>query len=40
VRAWNRQMNRNRTRINWKFDRKAARSRFGYKRTSITRSQN
>jgi hypothetical protein len=40
VRAWNRQMNRNRTPINWKFDRKAARSQFGYKRKSITRSQN
>jgi len=39
VRAWNRQMNRNRTRINWKFDRKAARRQFGYKRKSITRSR-
>ena len=40
VRAWNRQMNRNRTRINWKFDRKAARCQFGYKRKSIKRSKN
>ena len=40
VRAWNRDINRNRTRINWKFDRKAARKKFGYKRKSITRSQN
>jgi hypothetical protein len=40
VRAWNRQMNRNRTRINWKFDRKAARRQFGYKRKSIKRSKN
>jgi DDE superfamily endonuclease len=40
VRAWNRQMNRNHTRINWKFDRKAARRQFGYKRKSIKRSEN
>ena len=26
-------MNRARTKINWKFDRKAARRKFGYKRT-------
>ena len=38
VQAWNRQMNRNRTRINWKFDRKAARRQFGYKRNVIKRS--
>jgi len=30
-RAWNRRMNRDRTRIHWKFDRKAARRKFGYK---------
>jgi hypothetical protein len=30
-RAWNRRMNRDRIRINWKFDRKAARRKFGYK---------
>jgi hypothetical protein len=40
VKAWNRQMNRNRTRINWKFDRRAARRQFGYKRKSIKRSEN
>jgi hypothetical protein len=40
VRAWNRRMNHNRTRINWKFDRKAARRQFGYKRKQITRSWN
>jgi hypothetical protein len=40
VRAWNRQMNRNQTRINWKFDRKATRRQFRYKRKSITRSVN
>jgi transposase len=38
VRAWNRDINRRRTRINWKFDRKAARKKFGYKRKPIRRS--
>lgn len=38
VRAWNRGMNRNRIRINWKFDRRAARRKFGYKRNSFKRS--
>ena len=38
VRAWNRGMNRNRIRINWKFDRRAARHKFGYKRNSFKRS--
>jgi hypothetical protein len=37
--AWNRRVNRARTRINWKFTRKAARRKFGYKRKSFTRSQ-
>jgi hypothetical protein len=32
-------MNRARTKINWKFDRKTARRRFGYKRKPSTRSQ-
>jgi hypothetical protein len=40
VRAWNRGINRRRTQINWTFDRKAARRRFGYKRKSIRRSKN
>ena len=31
--AWNRRMNRNRVKINWKFTRKAARRKFGYNRT-------
>ena len=31
TRAWNRQLNRKRVRINWKFDRKQARKKFGYK---------
>ena len=39
TRAWNRRMNRARIKINWKFDRKAARSKFGYKRKSFKRSQ-
>jgi transposase len=32
ARAWNRRMNRNRVKINWTFDRKSARRKFGYKR--------
>jgi hypothetical protein len=32
-------MNRSHTRIHWKFDRKAARRKFGYKRNSFKRSQ-
>ncbi len=39
VRAWNRHVNRHRTRINWKFDRRAARRQFGYKRNFIKRSK-
>jgi len=31
-------MNRARTKINWTFDRKAARRKFGYKKDSFTRS--
>ena len=38
-RAWNRRMNRNRTKINWKFDRKEARRKFGYKKHSFKRSE-
>jgi hypothetical protein len=38
VTAWNRDVNHRRTRINWKFDRKTARRKFGYKRKSIKRS--
>jgi hypothetical protein len=30
-RAWNRRMNRDRVKINWRFDRRAARRKFGYK---------
>ena len=38
ARAWNRYINRARTKINWKFDRKAARRKFSYKRNSSARS--
>jgi hypothetical protein len=34
-RAWNRRMNRSPIKINWKFDRKAARRKFAYKRKSF-----
>ena len=37
-RAWNRRMNRDRININWKFDRKTARRKFGYKRNYSKRS--
>jgi hypothetical protein len=37
-RAWNHRMNRDRIKINWKFDRRAARRKFGYKRKSFKRS--
>ena len=39
TRAWNRRMNRDRVHINWKFDRQAARRKFGYKRKPFKRSQ-
>ena len=39
VRCWNAQANRDRTRIAWKFTRKAARAKFGYKRTISKRSR-
>jgi hypothetical protein len=38
-RAWNRRMNRDRITINWKFDRRAARRKFGYKSQSFKRSK-
>jgi len=38
TRAWNRRMNRDRVHINWKFDRQAARRKFGYKSKSFKRS--
>jgi hypothetical protein len=39
-RAWNRRMNRDRIKINWKFDDTAARRKFGYKSKSFARSKN
>lgn len=38
-RAWNVRMNRDRIKINWKFDRKTARRKFGYKKYSFKRSK-
>ena len=40
AKAWNKDANRRRVRINWQFDRKSARRRFGYKRKSTRRSEN
>ena len=37
--VWNRRVNRERVKIDWKFDRKAARRTLGYKRPVITRSE-
>ena len=39
AKAWNRRMNRDRVKIAWKFDRRAARCKFGYKRNPFTRSK-
>jgi len=39
AKAWNCRMNRERVKINWKFDRRAARRKFGYKCQSFTRSK-
>jgi DDE superfamily endonuclease len=39
ARAWNHRMNRDRVKINWKFDRRAARRKFGYKCKPFTRSK-
>jgi hypothetical protein len=39
-RAWNRRINSAQTKINWKFTRKKARSKFGYEQNSFKRSQN
>ena len=38
-RAWNRRVNRARIKINWQFDRRAARRKFGYKQNSFKRSK-
>ena len=39
VKGWNDQANHDRTRIQWKFTRKAARTKFGYKRNISRRSK-
>jgi hypothetical protein len=39
TRSWNRRMNRARKKINWIFDRRAARLKFGYKKNSVKRSE-
>jgi hypothetical protein len=39
AKAWNQRMNRDRVKIAWKFDRKTARRKFGYKRNYFTRSR-
>ena len=39
AKAWNRRMNRDRVNIAWKFDRKNARRKFGYKKNQFTRSE-
>jgi hypothetical protein len=37
--AWNQKMNRDHVVINWKFTRKSARQKFGYKRNKIRLSE-
>ena len=39
ARAWNRRMNHDQIKINWQFDRRAARRKFGYKCNFFKRSQ-
>jgi hypothetical protein len=39
ARAWNRRTNQARTKITWRFDRKAARRKFRYKKKPFTRSE-
>src|ERR1035438_5672794 len=38
-RAWSGRMNRDCVKINWKFDRRSARRKFGYKRNCFKRSK-
>jgi hypothetical protein len=40
TRAWNRRINRAGTKINWQFDRRAARRKFRYKKNSFKRPEN
>lgn len=39
AKAWNRRVNRDRITIDWKFDRRAARCKFRYKKQHFTRSE-
>ena len=39
-RTWNRRMNLDQAKINWQFDRRAARRKFGYKDKPFKRSKN
>jgi hypothetical protein len=39
ARAWSRRVNGARLKINWKFDRKSARRKFGYRKNSFKRSK-
>src|SRR5579863_7840789 len=39
AKAWNRRVNRDRVKIQWRFDRNAARRKFGYERKRFTRSK-
>ena len=39
LKPWNRRVNRDRVKIQWRFDRKAARRKSGYKRNRFTRSK-
>ena len=39
-RAWNRRMNRDQVKINWQFDRRAARRKLGYQYKPFKRSWN
>jgi len=39
AKAWNRRVNRDKVKIQWKFDRKEARRKFGYKRKRFMRSE-
>jgi len=39
AKAWNRRMNRDRVKIEWRFDRNTARRKFGYKRQPFKRSK-
>jgi len=38
--AWNRQVNRDKTVIDWQFTRQATRKKFGHDRDSFARSEN